>query len=201
MASEQKAGSWWHTLPGILTATAAVITAVTGLVVALFQLGALTRGPERPLQTAGGVPASSQSARGAGTPVQHPSPQPEGLAGRQALALPTPAEFRAREVVYRILSIELVPYSSENRALHLSVRMTNLGRYDEPLGYDRSRFRLLVEDVPRAPITEPVVRVAGESAGEGEFVFLVPTTAERVVLQARHGEEVTRIPIDLPANR
>ncbi len=34
-------GSWWATLPGILTATAAVITALTGLVAILAQNGAL----------------------------------------------------------------------------------------------------------------------------------------------------------------
>ena len=30
---------WWQTVPGILTAAAAIITAVTGLVVALHQIG------------------------------------------------------------------------------------------------------------------------------------------------------------------
>ena len=34
-------GSWWTTLPGILTATAAIITAVTGLVAILAQNGVL----------------------------------------------------------------------------------------------------------------------------------------------------------------
>jgi len=34
-------GSWWATLPGLLTATAAVITAVTGLVAILAQNGVL----------------------------------------------------------------------------------------------------------------------------------------------------------------
>jgi hypothetical protein len=34
-------GSWWATLPGILTATAAVITAVTGLLAILAQNGVL----------------------------------------------------------------------------------------------------------------------------------------------------------------
>ena len=37
--SASKTGSWWATLPGILTATAAVITAVTGLLAILAQNG------------------------------------------------------------------------------------------------------------------------------------------------------------------
>jgi len=44
MAEEpSKPQSWWQTLPGILTAVAALITAVTGLIVALNQAGALPR--------------------------------------------------------------------------------------------------------------------------------------------------------------
>ena len=42
MADEpNKPGSWWTTVPGILTATAAVITAVTGLLAILSQNGVL----------------------------------------------------------------------------------------------------------------------------------------------------------------
>lgn len=33
--------SWWQTVPGILTATAAIITAVAGLIVTLHQAGML----------------------------------------------------------------------------------------------------------------------------------------------------------------
>jgi hypothetical protein len=39
MAEQPKPQSWWQTLPGIITATAAFITAITGLVVALQQAG------------------------------------------------------------------------------------------------------------------------------------------------------------------
>ena len=40
--SDYSAGKgWWHTLPGILTASAGLITAVTGLVVVLNQAGLL----------------------------------------------------------------------------------------------------------------------------------------------------------------
>ncbi|MDX2043514.1 MAG: hypothetical protein SF097_20015 [Acidobacteriota bacterium] len=43
MAGEPpKSQSWWQTLPGILTAVAAIITASTGLIVALNNVGALS---------------------------------------------------------------------------------------------------------------------------------------------------------------
>ncbi|MFN0112813.1 MAG: hypothetical protein ACKVZH_28470 [Blastocatellia bacterium] len=40
--STPKPHSWWQTLPGILTAVAAIITASTGLIVALNQAGAFS---------------------------------------------------------------------------------------------------------------------------------------------------------------
>ena len=37
--SDTKSPSWWHTVPGMLTGAAAVITAVSGLMLALSQAG------------------------------------------------------------------------------------------------------------------------------------------------------------------
>ncbi len=45
MAEEKKSHGWWQTLPGILTATATFITAVTGLIVVLYQSGVFDKEP------------------------------------------------------------------------------------------------------------------------------------------------------------
>ena len=39
MAEEPKPDSWWRSLPGILTAIAAIITAIGGFILALNQAG------------------------------------------------------------------------------------------------------------------------------------------------------------------
>jgi hypothetical protein len=39
MSKNEKAQGWWHTFPGIVTAVATFIGAVTGLIVALNQIG------------------------------------------------------------------------------------------------------------------------------------------------------------------
>lgn len=41
MAEPANTGSWWQTLPGVLTALAGVITAVSGLIALLYQNGVL----------------------------------------------------------------------------------------------------------------------------------------------------------------
>lgn len=48
--SQKSKGSWWQTVPGILTATAGTITAVTGLIVALHQAGLFGGGDTPGLQ-------------------------------------------------------------------------------------------------------------------------------------------------------
>src|SRR5262245_41759668 len=57
MAGEpSKPTSWWQSLPGVLTAVATIITAVTGLIVALIQAGVISSKPKSipatPTQTA-----------------------------------------------------------------------------------------------------------------------------------------------------
>ena len=60
-------------------------------------------------------------------------------------------------------------------------------------------FRLLVADVPRAPINTLSELVDSDSAKEGEVVFEVPTTENDVVLQIHEGDDKTEIPFDLTA--
>jgi hypothetical protein len=48
MAEKPEPQSWWHTLPGILTATAGIITAITGLIIALNQVGYFKKDETRP---------------------------------------------------------------------------------------------------------------------------------------------------------
>lgn len=61
--SERPTGSWWQTMPGVLTATAAIITAATGLIVALHQAGLFAGGSEHAVPgRAEDKPARAESA-------------------------------------------------------------------------------------------------------------------------------------------
>jgi hypothetical protein len=52
MAEEPKGRSFWDTLPGLLTAAAAVLTAVVGAIVGLHQAGTLKRTDDSPTPSA-----------------------------------------------------------------------------------------------------------------------------------------------------
>ncbi len=96
---------------------------------------------------------------------------------------------------YKILSAELDRPNSSTLLLRFVVRLTNGGQYDA--NFWNASFRLLVDGVPRAPVSDLNELVAGHSAKEGTVEFTVPDTTTRVVLQFRSGDEVAEIPIDL----
>jgi hypothetical protein len=103
-------GSWWQTLPGILTATAGLLTAIAGLVVALSQVGLLAGGkpapqsriePKPPPLEATGAPSAlprEPSGKEAGAPpppsgeATRPAAQPETLRNLKGMNLLSPED-------------------------------------------------------------------------------------------------------------
>ena len=80
-------GSWWATVPGILTATAGVITAVTGLTAILSQTGVLGE------KSKGLVAEQSTAVRNAISPPEAPASKPSIPADARP-ANATPANAR-----------------------------------------------------------------------------------------------------------
>jgi hypothetical protein len=185
------APSWWQTIPGILTGVAALITAVTGLLVVFNRTG--NRSDDvRPStvsesrSTPPASPAASRSpgaaAAGAARPVALPAINRVSLVGGAA--------------VHTILSAQVEPLDQERRALKFVVRYTNGGRY--PANFWSASYRLIVDDVPRAPTNFLDEVVEPDSAKEGDVVFELPVSVKDVVLQISSGDEKSRIPLKLP---
>jgi len=176
--------SWWTTLPGILTGLAAVITAVTGLIVAYNRLN-----PPAPEKVA--TPSSASS-------VESPSAKgPASSSKAVAIALPALSEVKldSGEMVIRILKVEAEPYNAEKKALKFNVRYTNNRPYDANF-WERS-FRLLVDDIPQAPTNSLNEIVAGNSAKTADVIFEIPVAANQVVLQVIGLTGKTQIPVPL----
>jgi len=70
---------FWHTVPGILTAVAAVITAVGGLLAVLLQLGIISGSP-KPASVTGQGPQVTQSASAASS--SHSAAPDSSVSGR-----------------------------------------------------------------------------------------------------------------------
>lgn len=83
MAEEPKLHSWWQTLPGILTATAGIITAVTGLLVVLYNAGVFQPGGKDSSPTYTASPVTGPDAEPA-QPGQS-SDKPAGRGGESSV--------------------------------------------------------------------------------------------------------------------
>jgi hypothetical protein len=100
---EEKPQSWWKTLPGILTATAGFITAVSGLVLALHQAGIFEKkGLPTPEPKSGQVRDRDQPQK---PPVEIPRPVPKAPppvepSGLKSPPPPAPAGFPAAMLQY-----------------------------------------------------------------------------------------------------
>ena len=191
--SRSRGQSWWQTIPGVLTGLAAVITAVTGLIVAFNHTGNRSEDVR---------PSSASAASGGTSPVSpEPSRSPGAVpaAGRaQAIALPAlnRVTLAGGAAVITILSAQVEPLDLDRRALKFVVRYTNAGRY--PANFWSASYRLIVDDVPRAPTNLLDEVVDGDSAKEGEVVFELPMSVTDVVLQISSGDEKSRVPFKLP---
>ena len=104
MADERNKASWWQSAPGLMTATAGVIAAITGLIGGLNQIGMFDRWkqppaggdciPPRPPRFRGWhQPANRDAARPTPRGRAHPRPKYDEIA-RWPAALPLPARER-----------------------------------------------------------------------------------------------------------
>jgi hypothetical protein len=110
MDEERKAdGSWWRTFPGILTAAAGTITAVTGLIVALQQSGLLGSGDKSPQQ--------SKNESRADVSATAPTPAPSATVVEVSAAKPAAAPRPWSESEAVITSIDGVATSVNAESL------------------------------------------------------------------------------------
>ena len=183
--------NWWQTLPGMLTGVAAIITAVTGFLVAFNHTGARSAdSPPSSQAVPGGAPLGStatsdvraQPVATAAQPIQLPAMNRVRLSGGTA--------------VITILSAEIEPIDAQRRSLKVLVRYTNTDRY--PANFWSDSYRLIIDNVPRAPTNLLDEVVVGDSAKEGEVVFELPVSAKDVVLQVGARDDKARIPLALP---
>jgi TIR domain len=123
-----------------------------------------------------------------------PVPVRTALPGPFPMPLPFGQEAPVNDAMVRVLKAEVVRRSPEKLALHLSLRMT-APRFGEYFG--RNSFRLLVDGVPRAPISGPSKSVGENAPQDGEILFVFDDTTESIVLLIHSRSEVTKIAFDL----
>jgi hypothetical protein len=188
---------WWQTVPGILTATASIITAVTGLIVALHQAGIFNGQKQKIPQVQNDATKPPKISESRVTPSPGtPKPSSSDQVTSYPVTLSAGTEVRTGNFVYSLLAARLDRYAPNKLSLRFEVRMTNKGSY--PANFWAASFRLLIDGVLRAPENNLNELVDGHSAKEGIVEFVIPDTTTNVGLQMGDvGEGVSAIPIAL----
>lgn len=182
-ASEPPAGgSWWRTLPGMLTAAAGLISAVTGLVVAVEKAW--------PTHSAA-APATVASPPFVTT---EPSPTSGGVlrvsfpAGRIATA--------NGGLRYEVLSAQTTEANPGRVALALQVKLTNPGTYGA--NFWNRTFRLRVGADTSAPTNVLDDVVEGGTTKVGEVDFAIPaSTRSATLFVGDDGANAVAVPLAL----
>lgn len=108
-------------------------------------------------------------------------------------------DYRLGTATFTVLEAEISPRTTEMDGLQVRLRMTNHNRYDANF-WDRS-FRLIVDGVPMAPEDGLNELVPGQSAKEGNVLFVIPRGRAGATLKIAHGDESTEVPLALTAPR
>lgn len=189
--SQDPKSSWWHTAPGILTAIAALLTALTGMLVAVHQTGLFDR-PVQATVAESSVPSGNATPSESRTRPAQRSSSPEYQSGR-SIAL-SDESVTLGTSLFQFLDATIEMRSPEAAGLAIDVRLTNRG--GSAINFSNDDFRLLVDDVPRAPTGTLNKIVYAHSAEEGVVEFVFSRTASSLALQVRFRDDVTVIPIE-----
>lgn len=191
MADTPSRQSWWQTLPGILTGVAALITAVTGLMVAF------NHSASRSQPAASSSFSDPRDVRSTSVADSRTSGGSNGSPGTRTVPRLSVSQVKlgGGTAVVTILSAQTDTIDADRRSLTFRVRYMNAGRF--PANFWASSFRLLVDNVPRAPTNNLNEVVDSDSAKEGDVVFELPVATREVVLQISAGDDTTRVPVTL----
>ena len=184
---EPESKGWWQTLPGLLTAGAGIITALTGLLLALHQAGLLGRSP-KPAEPDRKPPSSTSTGS---TPTSA-----SGTAGAHQIQLPASSQVRSGDTVYQLLSAQVEPYAPGKVALRLTVRMTNNSGF--PANFWAASFRVVADGATVAPTSDLDRLVAAHATGDATLEFVLPDSTSTVGLQIGEvGEGKPTLPLSL----
>jgi hypothetical protein len=220
MAEERK--SWWQTAAGVMTGVAALITAFTGLIVALHQIRkGDSEGGKLPEQSASThAPSSgddSKTRKGVEQSVStHTPPSKVGFpkGGEQrlstapavnrpahALSLPTKHEFvlgsGGQTGRFILTSARLEPHTTESDLLKIAVQVVVDGQQQYP--FNNMQFELRIDEQPYKSTTYFNEYIPAGQSRDHAVHFTIPHGPTRAVLWIHEWLSNAEIPLDLTA--
>jgi hypothetical protein len=227
MAEEHK--SWWQTAAGLMTGIAALITALTGLFVALHQIrkdseegrrppvteqSASTQGPlpgegskALPGARLPGATSGPSSMEGARTPLRTKQPRmataPAIDRSAYSVALPAKHEFVLGSGLqtsrFILTSVRMEPHTVESDILKVSVQVLVDGQVEFP--FNSLQFELRIDERPYRSTTDFNEFIPVGQSRDHDLHFTIPHGVNRAVLWIHERLSNAEIPLDLTGHQ
>ena len=183
MEENLKPQKWWQTVPGVLTATAAIITAVTGLIIALHQGRVFDTAP---------TPAPHAQINDSKSPATPKTPTVPGGASDaampsatdQAIQMPdghaVTISFNGYKFQYTILSAQRKRLPPDKYLLRFRIHV-----WTDFIGgmlFVSDSFRLNAGDLRIKPANNLVEAVSRDETKEGDIEFEVDGSIKEAIL-------------------
>ena len=176
-AQQTRTGSWWKTLPGMLTGAAALISAITRLVVAVQQPQPTSHAS--PPTTPANTQAADTTPATAGTTHSGADSTPAPPVAVQ-VSFPARSHVQLGDLRYDVLSATATAGNPGELALALRVKLTNGGRFDANLW--AATLRLRVGSDVNAPTNLLNDLVHGGTTGIAAVDFTLPASTRQATL-------------------
>lgn len=203
MGAEEKPKPWWQTVPALLGAVAAILTAIAGLLAAIHQTGWFGGGSTPPaVAQETSVPASvtqAQAPAASSSPEAPSARRPPGDASLvgERLVIGVPEAFDlgidGMQARYQVIDARLSQPVGGQPAVKVKVRMWNRARH--AMNFSSSGFRLVVDGLPRAPATQLNRIVHADEAGEAELEFILDTLPGALAFRVNHYDMRRDVPL------
>jgi hypothetical protein len=183
--------SFWTTVPGIITGLAAIVTAVTGLIVALNGAGLFSKSAAAnkvSTQTKSEVKNEADSLPGKQAEPQKP------VENLKAVFSMTAVKIEDHE--YKILGSTLEATTPESNSLKIKIKYKNNSNYS-PATFWNEGFRLAVDGALTSPSGDLSELVERHAELVGTVTFEVPNSAKTLALHILDVGKDVAVPIKL----
>jgi hypothetical protein len=201
----EKSKHWWETLGGLLTGIAALITACTGLMVALLALNRPESASGDSLATTQRIATSNSSeTRTITGETQRPSDAPTSSGQTQSIfviSLPEQSKYvigrEGQAARYELLSGDLSPATAEADVLRFRVLFANLSENpNSRMNFESRAFQLVINGREFSPKENFNYMVLSKRVREEDVLFQIPKGLKQATLKMGTHVDAVDIPLD-----
>jgi hypothetical protein len=185
--------SFWTTLPGIITGLAAVVTAITGLIVALNGSGLFSKPATVNKATTEIKPEVKKDADS--SVIKKAEPKKAVEKQKLVFAMNT---IKIEDHEYAILGSSLEAITPESNSLKIKIKYKNNSNYS-PATFWNEGFRLAIDGALTPPTGDLSQLVERHAELVGTVMFEIPNNADSLVFHILDVGKDIAVPIKLVA--